>query len=164
MANSATLRVEGSDKLDAMLAQLVMLVVAGGGPLDKAVRKAANIVTTRARQLAPDSAKTGSRDKQSKKSKQIWTGKLKRLIRSKVIKYERSSWAVVGPKSREGNMSHFQQEKPRRMVLWGKSTMVAQYRIERNWITQAFDETKNEQVAAMEASIKADIDAIARAK
>jgi hypothetical protein len=80
-----------------------------------------------------------------------------------MIKYDNgAAWAVVGPKSREGNMSHFQQEKPRRLVLWGKATRVAQYRIERNWITQSFDETKSQQVTAMEQSIKADIDAIAR--
>ena len=160
MADSATLTLSGFDELEAMLAKLPVLIVAAGGPTDRAVTKAAKIVQQRAIQLVPDSDKTGSRSKQSKKTKQIWTGKLKRLIRTKLIRYERSSWAVVGPKSREGNMSHFQQEKPRRLVLWGKSTMVAQYRIDRNRITQAFDETKNQQLSAMKESITADINQI----
>lgn len=160
MANSATLTLSGFDELEALLTQLPVLVVAAGGPTDRAVTKAAKIVQERAIQLVPDSDKTKSRDRQSKKTKQIWTGKLKRLIRTKLIRYENSIWAVVGPKSREGNMSHFQQEKPRRLVLWGKSTMVAQYRIERNRITQAFDETKDQQLSAMKDSIAADINSM----
>ena len=158
MANSATLTIAGSDELEALLAKLPVLLLAAGGPADRAVGKAAKVVAKRAVELAPDSDKTKSRDRQSKKTKAIWTGKLKRLIRTKVIKYERSSWAVVGPKSKEGNMSHFQQEKPRRLVLWGKATRVAQYRIERNWISQAFDETKSEQVSAMENSLQSDVE------
>lgn len=136
-----------------------MLVVAAGGPLDRAVRKAANVVAVRARQLAPDGDKSGSRAKQSKKTRAKWGGKLKRTIRVKLLKYDRASWAVVGPKSPEGNMAHFMQEKPRRHVLWGKTTSVQKYRIERNWITRAFDETKAQQLSAMEASLKKDIDA-----
>lgn len=157
---SATVTLSGFDELEAMLTRLPVLVVAAGGPLDRAVSRAAKIVQEQAIQLAPDSDKTGSRSKQSKKSKQIWTGKLRRLIRSKIIRYDGATWAVVGPKSREGNMSHFQQDKPRRLVLWGKATMVAQYRLERNWITQAFDETKDRQLSAMKESIQADINQI----
>lgn len=164
MANSATLTIDGSEELQRLLGQLPVLLVAAGGPTDRAVKAGANIVAARARSLAPDSSQTGSRNRQSKKSKAIWTGKLRRLIRVKSIRYDRgaSSWAVIGPKSREGNMSHFQQEKPRRLVLWGKSTSVKQYRIARNWITQAFDETKGEATQVMAASIQADIDKLAR--
>lgn len=164
MANSATITFEGSDKLDQLLGQLPKLVLAAGGPIDRAVSKASKIVQQRAVELAPDSDKTGTRKGQSKKSKAIWTGKLKRLIRVKLVRYQNATWSVVGPKSQEGNMSHFQQVKPRRLVLWGKATMVKQFRLERNWITQAFDETKQQQLSAMEESIKADIDALMGAK
>lgn len=159
MANSVTFKVEGEQRVIDLLGKLPVLVAAAGGPLDRAVKKAANIVSVRARQLAPDGDKSGTRKKQSKKTKAKWGGKLKRTIRVKLLKYERSSWAVVGPKSPEGNMAHFMQEKPRRLVLWGKATMVQKYRIERNWITRAFDETKSQQLSAMEASLKVDIDA-----
>lgn len=147
-----------------MLGRLPRLVVSEGGPLDRAVQAPCNIVAKRARQLAPDSRKTGTKNKQSAKTKGKWPVRLKTTIRSKVIRYPNGAWGIVGPKSPEGNSAHFMQEKPRRHVLWGKATLIKQYRIERNWITQAFDETKSEQLSAMEASLKRDIDDNMRAK
>ena len=134
------------------------MMVSSSGPMDRAVQKAANIIAKRARSLATDSKKTGSRKKQSAKSKAIWTGKLRTLIRTKLLKHETNSFAIIGPKSPEGNMAHFMQEKPRKHVLWGNLKNIRQYRIERNWITQSLDETKSEQLAAMTESLKADID------
>lgn len=159
MANKVTVSMSGEQGIIDMLTQLPALMVSSGGPMDRAVRKASNVVAARARQLAPDSKKTGSRDKQSKKTKAAWGGKLKRTIKTKLIKYERSSLGIIGPTSPEGNMAHFMQEKPRRHVLWNKTTAIAMFRIERNWITKAFDDTKSQQLAAMEASLRQDIDA-----
>jgi hypothetical protein len=158
-ANKVTVQINGADSLISLLERLPKLVVMAGGPMDRAVRKASTIVAARARQLAPDSSKTGSRDKQSKKTKAKWGSKIKRTIKTKLIKYEKSVLGIIGPKSPEGNAAHFMQEKPRRHVLWGKATMIKQFRIEKNWITKAFDDTKNQQMSAMEASLKADIDA-----
>ena len=156
--NKATLTLDGADEIVAMLDSLPKLIVAQGGPVDRAVSAGSKPIAARARQLAPDSSKTNSRDKQSKKVKGIWTGKLKQLIRVKLVRYQTSTWSVVGPKSKEGNMSHFQQETPRRLVLWGKATRVQQYRIARNWTVQAFDETRGEQLQAMKDSIQKDIE------
>jgi hypothetical protein len=153
--------VTGDAEVIALLERLPKLIVASGGPLDRAVTKASQVVAKRARQLAPDSkknARSNPRDKQSKKSKQIWGSKLKTTIRYKIIRYDTGTWAVVGPRSPDGNASHFMQEKPRRHVLWGKTTAVSRFRIERNWITRAFDETKSEQLAAIRSSLKTDID------
>ncbi len=158
-ASHVTIDIRGEESVLALLEQLPKLVVSEGGALDRAAQKAANIVARRQRQLAPDSKKTGSRDKQSKKTKAAWNVKLKTTIRTKIIRYPNGVWAVVGPKSPEGNTAHFQQEKPRRNVLWGKVTQIKQIRLERNWNVQAFDETKSEQLSAMEASLKQDIDA-----
>ena len=147
-----------------MLGRLPKLVVSEGGPLDRAVKAACNLIAKRARQLAPDSRKTGTKEFQSAKTKAKWPVRLKTTIRTKVIKYPNGAWGIVGPKSPEGNAAHFMQEKPRRHVLWGKATAIKKYRIERNWITQAFDETKSEQLSAVEASLKRDIDENMRAK
>jgi len=160
----ADVRVEitGDKEVLALLDRLPKLVVGAGGPLDRAVTAACKIVANKAKQLAPDSKanpKGDSRKKQSKKSKSIWSKKLKTTIRQKVIKYDTATWGVVGPKNPEGNMAHFMQEKPRRHVLWGKTTAVQQFRDERNWINKAFDETKTEQLAAVKASLTEDIDA-----
>lgn len=154
--------ITGDREILALLERLPKLVVAAGGPLDRAVTKASKIVSKRAQQLAPDSAKNAkgnTRDKQSKKSRGIWSNKLKRTIKYKIIRYDTAAWAVIGPRSPVGNMAHFLQETPRRHVLWGKATAVAKYRIERNFMTRAFDETKGEQLSAIKDSLQSDIDA-----
>lgn len=158
-ATEITIKVEGNEEITAMLARLPVLTMASGGPIDRAVRRAADIVLTRAKQIVPQSTLTGSRQKQSKKSKAIWSKKLRAMLRVKSLKYETSTWAIVGAKNPEGNHAFFMQEKPRRLVLWGKSTAVAKYRMQRNWITQAFDETLSQQRAEMMASLKEDVDA-----
>ena len=157
-AHQISINIRGDKEVLALLEQLPKLVVMSGGPIDTAIGKALQIVAKRARQLAPDSRRTGSRLKQSKKSRAIWTGKLNRLIRTKVVKHATGAWGVVGPKNPEGNMAHFMQEEPRRQVLWGKMTKLQKYRIARNWITQAYDETVTEQKSAVVASLKSDID------
>jgi hypothetical protein len=158
-ATKISIDIRGEESIVALLERLPKLVVSEGGALDRAATKAPNIVARRQRQLAPDSKKTGSRDKQSKKTKAAWNVKLRTTIRTKIIRYPNGVWAVVGPKSPEGNTAHFMQEKPRRNVLWGKVTQIKQIRLERNWNVQAFEETKSEQLSAMEASLKQDIDA-----
>jgi hypothetical protein len=159
---SVKVELKGDQEILDLLDRLPKLVVAAGGPMDRAVTKAANIVSKHSKPKAPDSRKNPKgdpREKQSKKSKGIWKKKLNTTIRHRVIKYDTGVWAVVGPKNPEGNIAHFMQEKPRRMVLWGKATMIQKYRDDRNWITKSFDETKSEQLSAMKESLKADIDA-----
>lgn len=159
---SVKVEVQGDAEILALLDRLPKLAVSAGGPIDRAVTRAAKIVAARARKLAPDSKKNpkgNPRDKQSKKSKGIWSKKLKTTVRHRVIKYDTGTWAVVGPKNPEGNAAHFMQEKPRAHVLFGKASAVQKYRDERNWIIKAFDETKSEQLAAVKASLTADIDA-----
>lgn len=157
-ANKATVTVSGDKELQALLNRLPALVVAAGGPTDRAVSRAATIVARRARQLAPNSKKSGTEKKMSQKARAKWPVDVRNTIRTKVIKYPNNSVAIIGPKSPDGNAAHFGQEKPRRHVLWGKRTQI--YRIARNWITRAFDETKGEQQTAMKRSLQADIDKI----
>lgn len=155
--------IRGEQSVIDLLGRLPRLVLSEGGPIDRAVKAPLNIIAKRARQLAPDSRKTGTKEKQSAKTKAKWGSRLKANIRTKVIKYPNGAWGLAGAKSPEGNAAHFMQEKPRKHVLWGKATAIKKYRIERNWITQAFEETKSEQLFAMEASLKTDIDANMRA-
>ncbi len=156
MSNKGTLRIDGDGEIDALLAKLPVLVVSKGGPTDKAMRKAGAIVRTRARQIAPDSRKTGTRDKQSAKSKAIWQNKLKNNIKSKLVKYPTTSVAIVGATT-DANQAHSMQEIPRKHVLWGTSR-TRQYRIARNWITKAADETKAQQDAAIGQALREEID------
>lgn len=156
-ATSVRVRIQGDQHLQALLDQLPKLVVAAGGPADRAVRKGTNVIAKRARQVAPDSRRTGTKKKQSSKSRNIWKYRVRQKIRAKLVRYANGSYGVVGPKSPEGNAANFVQGTDRRHVLWGKSTAIAKYRYARNWMKQAFDETKSEQAAAMRASLTADI-------
>lgn len=159
MAVKVKIDMRGERELMDLLERLPKLVVSAGGPTDRAVRAGANVVAKRARQIAPSSKATGSRQKQSRSSRNKWPETLREQIKVKVVKYPNSSWAVVGPKSPQGNMSHFVNGKKRRHVLWGKRTAVAMYRYARNWMLQASDETKSQQMDAMRKSLTKDIDA-----
>lgn len=159
---SVKVEIKGDKEILDLLDRLPKLAVSAGGPIDRAVTRAAKIVARRARQLSPDSKKNSKgnpRDKQSKKSKAGWPEKLKTTIRHRVIRYDTGTWAVVGPKNPEGNAAHFMQEKSRPHVLWGRASAIKRYRDERNWIIRSFDETKSEQLSAVKASLTADIDA-----
>lgn len=147
--------------LDQLLAQIPQLIVATGGPMDRAVGKAGTVIAKRARQVAPNSKRSKTKDKQSVKAKKIWNKQVKNTIRSVVRRYPTTAVAVVGPKAPEGNAAHFGQEKERKHVLWGKDKG-RQLRIARDWIVQAFDETKAEQEAAMRGSLQEDIDKVMR--
>lgn len=153
-------QINGDAEIDALLAKIPKLVVAAGGPLDRAVGKAGTVIAKRARQIAPNSKRSGTEKKQSAKSKAKWKDEVRRNIKSVVRKYSGVAVAVVGATHPEGNAAHFMQEKPRKHVLWGKKTVT--YRIARNWITQAFDETKSEQQSAMATSLKDDLDKVMR--
>lgn len=157
-----TIDASALTEVESLLRRMPVMVVAAGGPLDRAVGKAGTVVARRARQLAPNSRKTGSRKKQSKKAQAKWPVKLRTTIRSVVRRYPTTALGVIGPKSPEGNAAHFMQEKGRKHVLWNKATALQKFRIERNWITKAFDETKAEQESAMIASLRKDLDEVMR--
>ncbi len=162
MANKVSMDITGDDEILALLERFPVLVQAEGGPADKAITQASEHVLVRARDLVPNSDNTNSRAKQSKKTRQKWPKKLRDTIRKKIVKYANASVAIVGPKSPEGNMAHFMQENPRRLVLWGKATAVQMFRISRNWITQAFDETKSEQLATIKRVLTEEIDKVVK--
>lgn len=163
MAAVARVTFKGAEEIDALLAKIPALLLAKGGPSDKAVRAAGMVVSKRARKLAPVSKRTGTEKKQSKQSKADWPHEVRREIGVKVAKYPTTSLAVVGAKHPNGNAAHFMQEQPRRHVLWGKSTAVRRFRVQRNWITQAFDETGAEQQSAVVAVLKTEVDKIMKA-
>ena len=133
--------------------------------LDKATGEASKIVVKRARDLAPRSSLTGTDKKRSKsqRDKANWHVPLWKTIKKVFRKYQnRYGVAVIGPEWPTGNKAYFNTSpKGRKQVLWGKVTgrVVAQIR---NWIVQAFDETKGQQLDAMKASIKSTVDQVMR--
>lgn len=123
---------------------------------DQVLNAGSHPIVKRARQLAPRSSKA-DRDKRSKTQRESadWNYPLWKTIKRVVRKYQRARGiAVVGPEWPRGNKAYFNTSPSgRRQVLWGHRTgrTIAQVR---NWIVQAFDETKREQLAAMKAKLK----------
>jgi hypothetical protein len=121
------------------------------------VRAGAKPIVKRARQLAPRSTnapagpyrdRRSNRDKRSKKQRgeADWDYPLWKTIKQVVRKGKFASLAVIGPEWPKGNKEHFNTSPGgRRQVLWGTHTgkIVPQIR---NWIVQAFDETRPQQL------------------
>lgn len=142
--------------------------------LDKATGEASKIVVKRARDLTPRSSQTGSKKKWSKKMTQskddggqnrsLSEVPLWKTIKKVFRKYQnRYGLAVIGPEWNAGNKAYFfTSPKGRKEVRWGVVTGRVRSQV-RNWIVQAFDETKGQQLDAMKESIKSTVDQVMRA-
>lgn len=132
------------------------------GVADKVIRAGAKPIVKRARQLAPRGNETDRR-KRSKKQKQSanWNIPLFKTIALVVRKYQKTNGVgIIGPRYPDGNKAYFNTSlRGRRQVLWGHRTGRVLPQI-RNWIVQAFDETRQEQNAAMKAKLKQLLDEI----
>jgi hypothetical protein len=141
--------------------------------LDQTVTAGAQPVIQRARELAPRS-KASDRNKRSKKQRDNadWNYPLWKTIAKVIRKYQnRYGLAVIGPRWPNGNKAYFNTSpKGNAGNRWGKpgqeytrtirgktstyKAMPAKPRAQvRNWIVQAFDETKPQQLSAMKAKL-----------
>lgn len=133
--------------------------------VDYAVQAASGPVVKRARELAPRSSVTGTAKKRSKSQRDradfaypLWKT-IKRVIRKYSNRY---GMAIIGPEWPKGNKAYFNTSpKGRRQVLWGKPTGRVVQAI-RNFIVQAFDETKPAQLEAMKKSLQKTVDQVMR--
>lgn len=138
---------------------------------DKVVEAGTAVVVKRARELAPrstpqDRAKRSENQRNGKTKsgdKIDWNYPLWKTIKRVIRKYNgRYGIGIVGPEWPKGNKAYFNTSpKGRKQVLWGKVTgrTVAQIR---NWIVQAFDETKPAQLSAMKAKLTELMDKVMR--
>lgn len=132
--------------------------------LDRAVDAATGPVVKRARQLAPNSSKTGTSKKRSKNQleKADWNYPLWKTIKRVIREYAVNAVGVIGPEWPKGNKAYFNTSpKGRKQVLWGKPTGKTAVQV-RNWIAQAFDETKTQQLEAMKASVRKSLEQVMR--
>lgn len=134
---------------------------------DKTTRAAGKIVLDRVKQLTPRSSATGTAKKRSQKQRSSadWAPPLFKGMAMAVRKYATSTWAWVGPRWRDGQKIYFLAEwkkQTRRAVYWGKPGPVV--RKMRNFIVQAFDETKQQQLAAMKQVLTSETDKVMRGK
>lgn len=129
--------------------------------MNQTITAGAKPIVTRARQLAPRS-KPEDRAKRSKKQQAAadWEFPLWKTIKVVYRKYSRTQVAVVGPEWPKGNKAYFNTSpNGRRQVLWGRVTGAIIPQI-RNWIVQAFDETRPQQLDAMKKKLRLLLDQI----
>lgn len=130
---------------------------------DKVVAAGAEPVVKRARELAPRSSKTGTSKKRSKnqRGKADWDYPLWKTIKRVIRRYGSvRGLAVVGPEWPRGNKAYFNTSpKGRKVYYWGKNANKTAAQV-RNWIVQAFDETKEAQLSAMKAKLTETVDAM----
>ena len=159
-ALTVAMKLPTDDELNKMLADAEFL--RAFKVQSEAVEAASVVVRNRARQLAPRS-KPEDRRRRSKKQKASadWESvPLHTTIDFVVRDYKNGSSGFIGPAWPHGNKAYFNQprNRSRKQVLWGKMTRLQPYIATRNWIVQAFDETKAQQVAAMKTALKAAVD------
>lgn len=138
---------------------------------DQVVRAAAAPVLARARELCPRSDNTGTARKRSAKQRASadWDTPLWKTIKLVVRKYAYSGFAVIGPSWPKGNKAYFNTSpKGNKGHLWGYEGKSyprkdggnhiagqAKPRAQiRNWIVQAFDETKPQQIEATKTKLR----------
>lgn len=129
---------------------------------EQVLKAGARPVVTRARQLAPRSTpEMRAKRSRSQRDKADWDYPLWKTIKMVFRKGRRAAgMSVIGPEWPKGNKAYFNTSpKGRQQVLWGKRTGIVVPQI-RNWIVQAFDETKPQQLAAMKAKLKTILDGI----
>ncbi len=118
---------------------------------------------------APESSVTGSRKKQSAKTKQKWSSSknLKSTIRSVVRTLKRAGITagmigLVGPSySDGGGHGNLFSKDHKRKVLWGRDGGVV--RSVNQFVKRAADQSRSQALAAVTVAVKAGIDAAARA-
>jgi hypothetical protein len=117
----------------------------------------------------PESSVTGSRKKQSTKTKQRWSGskKLKTTIRSVVRTRKKAGITagmigLVGPSySDGGGHGNLFSKDHKRKVLWGRDGGVI--RSVNQFVKRSADQSRSQAEAAVVVSVKSGIEAAARA-
>lgn len=116
----------------------------------------AKVIQERAKQLAPRSTASDRKKRSAKQRASAAWDKvpLRDTIGMVTRKGQRIAFSIVGPKHPHGNKAYFNASRKgsRRHILWGRDVGRVKISI-RNWIVQASDETKGQQLAAMKAAL-----------
>lgn len=122
---------------------------------DKVVTAGTNPIVKRAKELAPqDTSGHGKKRSKSQQAKARWDIPLWKTVAKKISKGNVKTIGVVGPKWPDGNKAYFNTgPNGRRVFYWGKDAGKVKVQI-RNWIVQAADETRGEQLDAMKSKLQ----------
>jgi hypothetical protein len=136
---------------------------------DKALPAAGRVVAHRAKENAPRSSKTGTRDKMSSKAKATWSPEpVADMLEVKPVKGRKigvDPYVLVGPKFPEGNKANFvhpMKQNVRKVKLWGsdptaQSGVVSPARKDNDFLKRAADETIPQQLTAFLKALIPDV-------
>jgi hypothetical protein len=118
------------------------------------VKAAAGIVASRMRQLAPSSAKTGTRERWSRKVREQREGEkpIAETIDIVVRGYGPRTLCLVGPGIPAGVLINVLYGEEHGKIAWGEPT--GRTEPGNRFVQQAFDETEAQQQAAMQAVVQ----------
>ena len=125
------------------------------GVTKKATTAAAKVIVARARAIAPRGTEADRKKRSAKqRASANWNIRLHTTIAYVTRVAARLAYSVIGPRHPDGNKAYLNSPKSgsRKHKLWGRNTGRTR-RADRNWIVQAFDETQNQQLAEMKASL-----------
>lgn len=130
---------------------------------DKVIKAAVEPIVKRARELAPrDRAGHGKKRSKNQKAAANWEYPLWKTIKRVVRKYQKGTLGVVGPEWPLGNKAYFNTSpNGRRVFYWGKSAGKVAPTI-RNWIVDAFEQTRSQQLSIMKTKLKSLMDQVWR--
>lgn len=141
-------------KLNAMVQNRVV---------DEALKAGIKPVEKEIRSVTPDSRKTGSRKKQSKKARDRFSGSkpLRTTIRSVVRKRSKGAIAMAGPSyNHGGGHGNFFASDHKRKVYWGRNA--GGIRVVDRFVKRAADSSRASASAAIKSVLRAELDKAAK--
>ena len=130
---------------------------------DQVVRAGTAPIVKRARELAPrGNAVDRKKRAKTQRGAANWDIPLWKTIKRVIRKYQKGTLGVVGPEWPSGNKAYFNTSpKGRRVFYWGKDAGKTKAQI-RNWIVDAAEQTRSEQLSLMKAKLKEVMDQVMR--
>ena len=161
---SLDIKMDFNEAQIAKLVKLPLLVRHAVG--DKCLKAMTKPVVAKAKLIAPSSITASTKSPQGSRAK--WSQKYKsdsgyqndsgKSVGSRVIKTAFGAIVFVGFTHPKGNKQQFNQsEKGRRVVLWGKMSLIARAKPTERVMQRAYDETKPEQLSAFNAQLEIEI-------
>lgn len=152
---SVSLQIELPDEARKLFDELNWLVRLAC--LDDGFPAMAKPIVEKAKAIAPNSKRSGTRKGWSKKYREDpkWQVESSKHIGHRIIKTPRGILMYIGAQWPQGNKQQFNASPDgRKEVLWGRSSGRVWTNPQRRFIDRAFDETKTIAVAACVAAVE----------
>ena len=151
---SIELRIDFDESQLAKIMQIPLLLRLA--PAERILKAMAKPIVAKAKAIAPDSRKSGTRKRMSKKTDAKWPETGRNHIGFVYRKSEGGGYLVIGGKSPKANSFNFDSSKKgRKVVYWGRSSgLVKRVEPSERFMQKAFDTTRAAQISAGNAQLE----------